>query len=211
MEKKKDNYYASERQDILKIIPKDAKRILEVGCGAGSFAKTVKERDSAIEIVGVEIFEEAARKAKKHANQVFCENIESFQLPFEEGYFDCIVYGDVLEHLIDPWSTLKNNAALLPPGGTVIASIPNVAHYRIIKMLKRGEWTYEQSGLMDKTHLRFFTFSSIEKMFKDAGFSILKVESKIIGSHFKKFLNKITFQSLIDSLTEQYLIVAAKD
>lgn len=208
-EKKEAKYYESARRDLIRLIPQDAKHILDVGCGAGALGAAIKEEKGGhIEMTGIELDIYAADKAKKVLNKVIVGDTEAIELPFPKEYFDCIIYGDVLEHLIDPWGTLVKHKAFLKSGGSVIASIPNIAHYRIIKMLGKKEWNYDNAGIIDKTHLRFFTIKSIKKMFDEADFKILKIENRIGASNSKKFLNKIFFNLLLDKITEQYVILA---
>jgi len=204
-------YYESKREDLIKFIPPDARHILDVGCGIGSLGQTLKSvKGRTVEVIGIECVSEIGEIASKTLDKVFIGDAEKINLPLSEGYFDCIIYGDVLEHLLDPWELLKKHRPMLKKGGYVIASIPNIAHYRIIKMLKKKEWNYGDSGILDKTHLRFFTIKSIERMFKDADLKVVKIENKIGGSNLKKFLNKMLSNLLLDQITEQYVIVAKK-
>jgi 2-polyprenyl-3-methyl-5-hydroxy-6-metoxy-1,4-benzoquinol methylase len=93
------------------------------------------------------------------------ENIEAADLGIEPGTVDCLVYGDVLEHMVDPWSLLRRQAAWLRPQGMVLACIPNVQHWSMFMRLLHGNWRYEEEGLLDRTHLRFFTLESISQLF----------------------------------------------
>ena len=209
MENKNRAYYESKREDLIKFIPTDARHILDVGCGAGATGQMLKSgRKGAVEVIGIECNPAIGEIATKILDKVFIGDVEEISLPFTERYFDCIIYGDVLEHLLNPWDLLKKHCLMLKKGGHIVASIPNIAHYRIVKMLKKKEWNYDNAGVIDKTHLRFFTIKSIRKMFKDADLRILKIENKIGASNSKKFLNKILFNFLLDQITEQYVIIA---
>ena len=101
-------------------------------------------------------------------------SIEEIDLPatFKDERFDVVMFGDVLEHLLDPEAVLVKVVSLLNPDGYVVASIPNVAHASIVLNLMAGEFKYTDLGLLDKTHLRFFTRSSIETMFRESGYRI---------------------------------------
>lgn len=205
------DYYAATRKDLMKYVPENASRILEVGCGQGLLAKELKEnRSKPIEVIGIEVKPEAASIAQEHMDRVFVGNVEQLEFPFEADSFDCLVYGDVLEHLINPWQTLSTHCHWLKKTGLVVASIPNIAHYRTIKMLKKGLWRYEHQGVMDKSHLRFFTLESIQEMFLKANLDICKVERKISASANRKFYNLLVGGRVKDELTEQYIIVAKK-
>lgn len=204
---KETKYYANNRTDLISLMPPAAKRILEIGCGNGATGAELKRRLGA-EVVGVELFPQAAAEAEKVLDRVFTGDVEKIALPFAKGYFDAVIYGDVLEHLIDPWGLLAKHALLLKPGSVAAASIPNIAHYRVVRMLRRKQWRYERSGIMDVTHLRFFTIDSIREMFAAAGFEITAVERIISASRVRKFWNRALCGALSDDLTEQYLIAA---
>lgn len=206
-----EKYYESARDDLIQFVPDNAKRILDIGCGAGMMGLALKKKlGSTIEVYGIEINPKAGDKAKANIDKVFIGDAENIALPFKNKYLDCIICADVLEHLIDPWGFILKQTAYLKDGGLVIASIPNISHYRIIKMLKKGEWNYENAGILDRTHLRFFTLKSIASMFKDAHLEIVKIERKIGASNSKKLLNRFMFNSLSDIITEQYIIIAKK-
>ncbi|MDD5136469.1 MAG: class I SAM-dependent methyltransferase, partial [Candidatus Omnitrophica bacterium] len=168
------------------------------------------QRGPSIEIAGIELDADAAQEAGKHLDKVITGDVETTELPFSQGYFDCIVYGDILEHLVDPWALLEKHKKYLKPKGYIVASIPNIAHYKTVKMLRRYEWNYEDAGILDRSHLRFFTIKSIRKMFADAGFDIIAVDHAIRASKMKKRINKVFKNCLINSIAEQYLVIAQK-
>jgi len=168
---KPENYYSHVRKDLFPMIPESAKCILEIGCGEGATGAELKKRQNAF-VAGIELNPSSARKAAQALDEVMEGNIETMDLPYSEESFDCIIFADILEHLIDPLSLLKKVRPLLKPGGTVVASIPNVQFYAVVGQLAEGNWTYQKEGIMDETHLRFFTFKEIEKMFDSAGFDI---------------------------------------
>lgn len=209
--KKEDKYYESKRSDLIRLIPLGARRMLDVGCGSGNLGAIIKsERSASIEVVGIERDINAAEKANKVLDKVLIGDVEVIKLPFPQEYFDCIIYGDILEHLTDPWGILMKHKFFLKPEGYILASIPNVAHYEIMKMLKRKEWNYQQSGILDEDHLRFFTIKSIRKMFENAGLKITSVNHLLKTSKMQKKINKIFPHWFIDSITQQYLITAQK-
>jgi len=208
---KEDGYYGHKRTDILEHIPKDARRVLDVGCGSGVFGDALKkERGPSVEVAGIEIDADAARKAASKLDKVIAGDVEKIALPFPKGYFDVIIYGDILEHLMDPWGLLKKYKDILKTGGHVIASIPNIAHYKILNGLRNKEWRYEKAGLLDETHLRFFTINSIKRMFTEAGYRIVSISNIVRASKTRKRLNKLLLNRIIDSITEQYIVVAQK-
>jgi 2-polyprenyl-3-methyl-5-hydroxy-6-metoxy-1,4-benzoquinol methylase len=208
---KKPEYYSAAREDIIEFVPNGAMKILEVGCGEGLTGRAIKERSGGkAEVAGIEIVLSAAKKAEANIDKVIHGNVETLELPFAKEYFDCIIYGDVLEHLIDPWSVLAIHCGYLKKGGIVIISLPNISHYRIIKMLWKKNWEYQERGIMDKTHLRFFALNNIKEMLKDAKLEIVAIRKKIGGSKSKKLLNKALGGALSDYLAEQYIVVAKR-
>ena len=207
--RKESDYFSAVREDIIELVDTDTARILDVGCGCGMTGRKLKE-NGAREVVGIELDSGACEEAKKNLDKVLSGDVEKIDLPFKEDYFDFIIYADVLEHLVDPWGTLKKHTHFLRKGGTVIASIPNVRHYRVVKKLLKGSWDYEKKGVMDSTHLRFFTLDGIKKMFKDADLELKEVVYKISASRNKKFMNKLLRGRLNEILSEQFLIKAIR-
>ena len=167
-------YYDHKRPEILNLIPTTAKTILDLGCGSGATGKALKERQPC-HVTGVELNKEAAEIAKKNLDTCICDNLNRFNPIFIDGTYDCIVLADILEHLISPWRVLKKFAQVLNKNGTLIASIPNIAHPWIISQLQKGLFRYEQAGLLDITHLRFFTKTTIGQLFYKTGLKITKI------------------------------------
>jgi 2-polyprenyl-3-methyl-5-hydroxy-6-metoxy-1,4-benzoquinol methylase len=148
------------------------KQVLDVGCATGNLAEVLAGRGC--RVTGIDIDPEAARQAEKHCERVIVGDVESLDLGAEldEADFDVIVFGDVLEHLKDPLQTLRRFKPFLQTEGYVIASIPNIAHGSVRLALMQGRFRYRSLGLLDDTHLRFFTRETVEQLFKDAGFLI---------------------------------------
>ena len=191
MNEKPISYYENVRNDLIPLIPNDARCILEVGCASGMTGRELKRRNGAF-VAGIELNANAATAAKNVLDDVVHGDIEKIDLPYRDSSFDCILFADVLEHLIDPLSTLIKVRRLLKKGGSVVASIPNVQFHGVIHQLIEGNWTYEKEGILDETHLRFFTYKEIEKMFSQAGYSIQKVE-EVFDPQYEKFsLNNTT-------------------
>jgi 2-polyprenyl-3-methyl-5-hydroxy-6-metoxy-1,4-benzoquinol methylase len=145
------------------------KRVLDVGCATGYLAKRLKERDNTV--VGIEIDPEAAALAEPWMERCVVGDLE--QLDLEETFgterFDIIVFADVLEHLSDPIVVLQAVQALLGSGGSVVVSIPNVAHGAVRLALLQGRFDYRPLGILDDTHLRFFTRETLEDFLGAAG------------------------------------------
>ncbi|MFQ5482018.1 MAG: glycosyltransferase, partial [Nitrospinaceae bacterium] len=161
------DYYHHVRRDLIPLIPENAQCILEIGCGAGNTGGFLK-KDSSKFVAGVELNPEAAAQAGQVLDDVIVGNIETLDLPYSKESFDCIICADVLEHLVEPLAVLKKIKPLLKPRGTLVASIPNVQFFGLIHHLAEGNWTYQDEGILDRTHLRFFTFNEIERLFAEA-------------------------------------------
>ncbi|MGZ7041208.1 MAG: class I SAM-dependent methyltransferase [Thermoanaerobaculia bacterium] len=158
------------RNDLLSMIPADAKRVLEFGCGEAPLGEALKQRQK-VRVVGVEIDPKAAAIARKRIDDVYCGDVRDIVAILDEK-FDWIIGGDIVEHLAEPWSFLGDLRRICAPGGHVLLSIPNVAHADIISDLLRGRFDYVYMGLTCVGHLRFFTRRSIEEMMSIAGWSI---------------------------------------
>jgi glycosyltransferase involved in cell wall biosynthesis/2-polyprenyl-3-methyl-5-hydroxy-6-metoxy-1,4-benzoquinol methylase len=178
------DYFAFKRDDLLSFIPYGIKKVLDIGCAGGGLGETVK-RERGCEVYGAEANRKAAEEAKTKLDAVFCTDIEHSDLPFDKD-LDVVIFADVLEHLVEPWSVLRNTLKWLKNDGIVVASIPNVAHYSIILDLLRGRWDYVPSGLLCITHVRFFTKSTIQDMFKKAGYTLLTVKDQKWPSHIRE-------------------------
>jgi 2-polyprenyl-3-methyl-5-hydroxy-6-metoxy-1,4-benzoquinol methylase len=154
------------------MIPADAHRVLDVGCGFGALGRHLVETRGC-EMHGVEKSAAAAAHLRGNYARFEIGDAQDVWCKLTDQTYDCIVFADVLEHLIDPWTTLRNYATLLAPGGAVVSSIPNVRNVALlINVALRGRWRYTDHGLLDRTHLRFFTRREIELLFAQAGLSI---------------------------------------
>ena len=145
---------------LYSVIPKDSKHIVEIGCSTGALAKAWKKARPECNYVGVEIDPEYAQAARKWCDLVVVQDVEAVPLALRP---DCWVLGDVLEHLRDPWSFVQHLRGL---GGAVCASIPNIQHWTVQGNLACGLFEYQDEGIMDRTHLRWFTKQSIPGLFE---------------------------------------------
>ncbi len=180
-----DTYYTGVNPDILNLIPNTAAVILEIGCGAGALAKAYRERNPSAHYIGVEIVEEVANQAAAHMNDTLLgdittkETLEALDKIRCGKLFDTLILGDVLEHLYDPWSVLTELRSRMAKDGLCIICIPNVAHWSILLQQLRGRWDYTDAGLLDKTHIRFFTLETAVDLFKKAGWHVLDAKARI--------------------------------
>jgi GT2 family glycosyltransferase/Flp pilus assembly protein TadD/2-polyprenyl-3-methyl-5-hydroxy-6-metoxy-1,4-benzoquinol methylase len=163
-------YYRWPRPEIMALVPRDAARVLDIGCAAGVLGQELKRRQPC-EVVGVEIDPAAAREARARLDQVVEGDVEHIDLK-PLGVFDAAICADVLEHLRDPVALLKKVRGVLSDTGVLIASLPNVRHIEVVQRLVEGGWTYQPEGVMDRDHLRFFTRRSAEQLLDDAGFEV---------------------------------------
>ena len=168
---KPPDYYAGCNERLARLVPADARRVLEVGCGEGRLGALLKTMLPGREVFGIERDTGAAEVAASNLDRVFTLDVEQEEPPLEPGSIDVLLYGDVLEHLINPLAVLQRHRSFLRPGGIVLASIPNVQHHSVLSRLVGGDFQYEPAGLLDATHLRFFTWSTIFKLLLDAGFA----------------------------------------
>lgn len=166
------SYYKKERMEVIQLVDKTSLKILDVGCGAGTLGKILKSEVPGREIWGVELSDIVAYEAEKFLDNVACADASKWVPPVKEEYFNTIIFADVLEHLPDPFQTLKHYLKWLAPDGQIIISIPNIRYWGIILDLANGNWTYRDSGILDKTHLRFFTLNEIRKMVDRCGLEI---------------------------------------
>lgn len=166
-------YYRHARPELVAQIDGPAGRVLDLGCGAGLVSAAIREGCEVREIWGVEVVPEVAEQARANPalDKVLCGDISELIDELPPNSFSHIVAGDVLEHLVDPWTVLARLQGCLEPGGQFICSIPNIRNFSfILELLFRRRFAYRDAGVMDRTHLRFFTRKDIEVMFREAGF-----------------------------------------
>ncbi len=171
------NYYGNVNPELLERIPLSAQRVLEIGCGQGRLGEAFKSRQPKVQYFGVELMPQEAKLAQGVLAGVLCADIEqNTSLPQEflqaAEKFDALVFGDVLEHLRDPWRVLSDLRNLMTPDGTCVACVPNVGHWSLVRQLLSGRWDYADSGLLDRTHVRFFTLETAVEMFQKAGWRV---------------------------------------
>jgi SAM-dependent methyltransferase len=168
-------FAVNERPDIEALVPPGTQALLDVGCGTGRLGASLKALGIP-RVVGVELNPRAAEQARAALDEVVLADVERDELPFEDASFDCIVYGDVLEHLVDPSRVLVALNERLAPEGEVVLSIPNVAHLWVRLSLLLGRFEYAGRGILDRTHVRFFTERSLRALLADAGLRVVHLE-----------------------------------
>jgi 2-polyprenyl-3-methyl-5-hydroxy-6-metoxy-1,4-benzoquinol methylase len=203
---KPTGYYSNMRRELIDEVPIGPHEVLEVGCGEGRVGAAIKAEGRASYVTGIELTEDAAKKAKNVLDRVLVGDVEKMDLPFTKGQFDVIVLGDVMEHLVDPWSKLGCLVTYLKPGGAVVASLPNIRNWRtLFSLIFLGKWEYKDLGVMDITHLRFFTRSGMIKLFRDSG---LEIKKMVPLGH--EILSRLPIGFLREFATQQYLLVGIR-
>jgi len=202
------DYFENERPEIVELVDSSAKVILDVGCGAGRLGARLKTLDSTRTIYGIEHNESAAAKAEQVLDRVFVGDVQTVDLPLQNAQVDCMIFADILEHLAHPEKALAKLRPLLRPDGFIIASIPNMRHYTVILRLITTGWRYEEFGLFDKTHLRYFSRGTMGELLSDAGFVPDIVAPRVVASKKMRILNFFLFGMLEEFLAMQYIIKA---
>ena len=167
--------------DLLAIL-QAVDRLVEVGCSRGALARAYRSRHPQAHWLGIEIDSSYAEEARHHCQEVLVADVEQLLADPQQAErlrADCWIFGDSLEHLRDPWRVLHRVHGLLSPGGTVCACIPNAQHWSLQARLCLGQFVYEESGLLDRTHLRWFTPTTMVALFEDNGFRILSNQPRI--------------------------------
>lgn len=205
--------YVGPREDILRLVPEDARSVLDVGCSVGTLGRALRERGA--RVVGLELDAAMAEEARAVLDEVHVGSVEDPQLLARLGdaRFDCIVFADLLEHLVDPWGALRHFAGHLTEEGVVVASLPNIRHYTTIRtLLFQGDWPYRDRGIHDRTHLRFFTLRNVRELFDSAGLSIRRVNRNYRLIERPHRLNRVApllaLPLLRDLIAFQYLVQA---
>ena len=193
------------------MLPFTMGRFLEVGCGTGATLEYLKSRGASY-VAGIDINREAIDIAsRKGLDFVATANVESDQLSFSEKEFDCIIIADVLEHLYNPWDTLKKLSHYLKDAGYILLSIPNIKYAHILsRLIFHDEWSYCDDGILDNTHIRFFTLKEIKKLLDFAGLEISKLSWREIAGRKFKILNTISFNKMRSFSIVQYYVMAHK-
>ncbi len=208
---KPDQYSDHVRTDLVEMLPVTCGRFLDVGCGTGGTLELIKSRGAAY-TAGVDIDAESIKKAKNRLlDSVIVADIEKDDLPYTEKEFDCIILADVLEHLYDPWKVLKEITKYLADTGYILLSFPNVKYYKVLRrLIFHDEWTYVDAGILDITHIRFFTLKEIDRLLAVAGLKTVQMKKHIVSSQRMRLLNKLLINKLDSFLAYQYHILAKK-
>lgn len=169
-------YFDHQRPEVLGHFPAHAKRVLDVGCGEGTLSLGLPERDQ-LQVWGIELDDAAAAVAAERLDRVLAGDASVMAAGLPDAYFDCIFCNDILEHVVDPEELLTTLRSKLARGGVLVSSIPNVRHFWTVHdLVLRGRWDYVDEGILDRTHLRFFTRATMQEMFERCGYSVVSSE-----------------------------------
>lgn len=216
-EAKAADYFEWSRAEMLPFVPARCRRVLDVGCGGGGFGESLK-RTREIEVWGIEPVRSAAARAVGKIDRVI-EGLFDPETVLPAASFDCVIFNDVLEHMLAPEKGLRYARALLAPGGVVVASIPNIRSFPSLwQLIVHARWKYEDCGVLDRTHLRFFTKSSIVDMFHGEGYELDVVcglnaysgtpnASRGLWRAYK-LMNALSLGKLDDMKFQQFAVVA---
>lgn len=211
----------SHNPDLLRLIPKNSMRVIEIGCSSGALAREFKRLNPHCNWLGIDIDMNYAQLAQRYCDESMAMDIETANSTFYQSQSerDCWVFGDTLEHLKDPWKVLGEIRNIMPSHGCIVACIPNAQHWSIIAKLSIGDFRYEDSGLLDKTHLRWFTKKTIIELFLSSGFRIISGVPRIFNEPSRDQILPIIGEiaktcgadpniAMNDSMALQYVILA---
>lgn len=216
----KNNSHTLTYEIIASHLDQEKGRVLEVGCASGYFGSFLKKDGH--QVWGVEPNQSAANEASQVLDLVHDGDVDSFFAAYRDEKFDVIVFGDVLEHIVDAEAVLRQCKLHLREGGIIVASIPNVAHLAIRAMLLEGRWDYSDLGILDKTHVKFFTRSSAIDLFSNSGYEVRAISAiklppeqvdQICHLNLNPKMLKLAQKAVIDDsdLDFQYVIHATNE
>lgn len=206
------DYFTHTRREITREVKHGENRILDVGCGAGFIGQSLKESGQAVSVIGLEGNRQAAETAATLLDEVIHVDLDSYDYNdkrLQEG-FDYIICADILEHLYNPLDVALQLERLLKPGGRLIVSVPNIRYRKIVTdLMFRDEWRYRDEGILDRTHVRFFTKKTITRLLNEAGFEIHECKP-ILGGRKDTMISWVSAGMLNGFAARQWLLVAGK-
>lgn len=210
---KPESYFVRARSEILPLLPDRAERVLEIGCGSGATLAWLKSIGRAGHTTGIELAKHMADVAVNNVDCLIGGDAESLlNQESSASIYDLVLCLDVLEHMVDPWQMMHKISHVLKPGGIVIASVPNVRHFSVLMpLLFKGQWNYSEEGVLDRTHLRFFTRQSAVDLMKTSGLSLKVIKPNICNGSKSHMLSLFSGGFLTNFLAVQYLISVKKN
>jgi 2-polyprenyl-3-methyl-5-hydroxy-6-metoxy-1,4-benzoquinol methylase len=208
---KQSGYFSGARHDMVAMLSTGPEaHILEIGCGDGATGAVARAAGKAGHYLGIELMPEIAEVASTRLNEVITGDVEKLDLAPFESKFDALIMSEVIEHLVDPWEVVARLLTCLKPGGEIIASSPNVAHQRLIRDLIAGRFDYAEEGVMDRTHLRWFTPRSYRALFEAAGCIDIRVMPIRRPGFLPRLLNLLTADRYAHLSMTQIMVHARK-
>lgn len=210
--------YVGPRPDLVALLPRSCRSVLDLGCAVGAVGLALKARQPGVRVVGIELDPAMAAVARERIDRVVVGDLGAPDAlsSLADERFDGVVAGDILEHLTDPWSVLRALAPLLRPGATIVASLPNIGFWDTWwNVMIRRRWPYRPRGIHDATHLRFFARRNVEHLFVQAGFEIVSLDRtyRLVesGSRRDRYARHLAaVPGLRELLTFQFLVIARR-
>jgi 2-polyprenyl-3-methyl-5-hydroxy-6-metoxy-1,4-benzoquinol methylase len=207
-EKRETAYYSRARTWPLLFNLRSTPRILDIGCGQGTLGQYLKDKIDA-EVCGLEITPNNFDIASKVLNRTLLGDVESMDLSLLGTDFDYVIFSDSLEHLVDPGRVLQNIKSVMSEDGSLLIALPNTRNFRVtLPLLFLDRWEYTDEGLLDRTHLRFFTLTSITQLLQKSGYNVEDLYYDLPRSSKVGLLNIATFGLFRKILTSHYFIKA---
>ena len=171
-------YHENPRVEIASFINEPPGVVLDIGCGGGAMGKLIKTKFPGTQVIGIELNPHAAACARQFLDVVICESVDTVDLKHHIGELTVgtVLLLDVLEHIYDPWRSLLRIREWLAPGTRLLASVPNIRNLANLDQLASGRWEYRRDGVLDVTHIRFFTRESLRAMFEQTGYRVDALE-----------------------------------
>ena len=171
-------YHLNPRIEVASFLNEPPGVVLDIGCGGGATGKLIKEKFPGTRVIGIELNSHAAEHARQFLDTVICESVDTINLVDHLGNLrvDTVLLLDILEHLYNPWQSLRRIRQWLQAGTRVIASVPNIRNIRTLDDLAGGRWDYDKNGVLDITHVRFFTKGTLRQLFEQTGYQIRNLE-----------------------------------
>lgn len=208
-EEKDFSYFDEVRSEVFALLPDKSERVFEIGCGTGATLSQIKAKGLANWVGGVELVADVVSAGKSNLDLLLEGNIENMELPISHSSLDVILCLDVLEHLVDPWAAVEKLKKYLKPNGVIIASLPNVKNLKVLlPLVLKDDWQYAQCGLLDRTHLRFFTKKTAIALFENAGLHVDTVPTFFNKKGSAGLVNTLTFGLFRSFIQFQYLVRA---
>ncbi|MGF1501180.1 MAG: class I SAM-dependent methyltransferase [Paracoccaceae bacterium] len=209
-------YFARPRAEILPYLPEPCARLLDIGCGEGATLEAVQSVRDVAWAGGLEAHGPSAARARARFDRVWEGDAERLhpeaEIPADS--LDAILCLDVLEHLVDPWALVRRLSPLLRPKGRLIVSLPNIRHWKFVwRLAVRGDFRYRDAGLLDRTHLRFFTRDTGAELATAGGLRLVLARNATSyrPTEVRAWLSGASFGRLEPLLAKQFLFVAERD